>query len=76
MNEENKTMRKRSGEKDSDDLLVGILYDLVRDHVQPSVMEKVIRDNVSIRGETQQFTNGWLASYAEDLANRIRGESQ
>lgn len=47
--------------------LVAFLYDLLRDHVTPGVVEKIAQDATA---ETL-FTNGWLARYAEDLATRL-----
>lgn len=74
-NTENKEMRARSGHFVSSDRLTSVLYELIRDHVPPSTVEKIVRelDMAGPDGDTI-YTNGWLASYAEDLARRIRGE--
>lgn len=66
----NQSMQERSGNVKSDDPLVSLLYTLLRDHITPGEMEKYVRE-VEINPETE-FTNGWLALYAVDLANRIR----
>lgn len=70
----NRGLRERSGEVSGIDVLQGVLYDLLRDHIQPSTLEKIVRDNSRMHGNVALYTNGWLASYAEDLAKRIRGE--
>ncbi len=67
--EENTKMRKRSGNIESSDPLVSFLYELMRDHLPPGKVESIVRD--SLHPETK-FTNGWLASYAEDVATRLR----
>lgn len=56
--QQNESMRKRSEEVTSDCRLTAFLYDLMRDHVPPG-------------GACYQYTNGWLALYAADLAARI-----
>lgn len=73
--DENEKMRARSGRVVSRDRLTSVIYELIRDHVPPSTLEKIVRDldMAGVDGETL-FTNGWLASYAEDMARRIRGE--
>lgn len=67
-----KTIRKRSGEVDSDDPLVSFLYVLLRDHVQPGIVEEILLKQVPIPEDTAQFSNGWLARYAQDIAERLR----
>lgn len=62
-------MRERSGSMNSSDPLVIFLYLLMRDHVCPCDVEKIADDSVFGNGE---FTNGWLASHAQDLAQRLR----
>lgn len=66
--EENARMRKDSGEVTINSKLTSFLYELMRDHVQPGDLEKLVRDS---QVESVQYTNGWLAKYAEDLANRL-----
>ena len=48
--------------------LVSFLYEMLRDHVQPGVAEAVVWS--SKPGKTT-FTNGWLAKYAQDIADRL-----
>lgn len=74
--DENRKQRELSGHVKSCDVLQAVIYDLLRDHVPPSTMEAIVRDNARFHREPGPFiyTNGWLASYAQDLARRIRGE--
>ena len=60
-----------SGGATSDDPLVGLIYLLVRDEVTMGKMEYTMRQLMRAKG-TMQFTNGWLAQYAKDVAARIR----
>lgn len=63
-------MRERSGMVSSDDSLVSLLYELMRDYVPPGTIEGIM---ASCKTDTETvFTNGWLANYAKDLANRLR----
>lgn len=72
MNKENVEMRKRSGKFDSTDKLTAFFYILMRDHMTPGVVEKIIRDHKILKEDTSQYTNGWLAEYAEDLSQRFK----
>lgn len=67
-------MRLASGSVSSEDRLVAVLYMLLRDHVRPSDLEAVV-DGMG-DNHTFSFSNGWIASYAQDLAARIRGERE
>ncbi len=67
----NDELRKRSGIFASDSKLVSFLYELLRDHVSPSTMETVTR--ASVRVGPTIFTNGWIARYAYDIAERLVG---
>ena len=62
-------IRKRSGEVNSSDRLVTFLYLILRDHILPGDIEEVLR-NVS--DHESEFSNGWLAEYAKDIAERLR----
>jgi hypothetical protein len=66
---ENVGLRERSGSINSEDRLVSFLYELMRDHLPVGTVEDVLRN--SMMKETQ-FTNGYLAKYAEDIAARMR----
>lgn len=63
------SMRERSGNFVSDRKLVSFIYLLLRDYLPAADVEKAAIDSCD-EGYTQ-FTNGWLAKYAEDLANRL-----
>jgi hypothetical protein len=65
---ENDSLRERSGSIKIDSKLVSFLYELMRDHVPPGVVEKLVQDSQMVE---VKYTNGWLARYAEDLANRL-----
>ena len=66
-------MRKRSGSVDSSDPLVGFIYILARDHLTPGVIERIMENQVEpSRGQDVQFTNGYLARYSEDVAERLK----
>lgn len=66
---ENEALRARSGSVDVHGRLVAFLYTLMRDEVPPGTVERIVRDS---RDPDCQYTNGWLAKYAEDLANRLQ----
>lgn len=66
---ENAALRERSGEVDVlGDRLTSFLYDLLRDHLPSGVVERMVRE----ADADIQYTNGWLAEYARDLARRLR----
>lgn len=69
--EEIEAFHQRSGSVTSEDPLVSFLYILMRDHVAPGVLEGIMREHPHKMGDTSKFTNGWLASYAKDLADRL-----
>lgn len=48
--------------------LVSFLYDLMRDHLPAGTVERLVREAVP---GTTTYTNGWLANYASDLAQRL-----
>lgn len=65
----NDGLRRRSGEVDYSSRVVSFLYSLMRDYVPPGIVEEVVRD---ASGSPTQFTNGWLAHYASDIAGRLK----
>lgn len=69
--QQNESMRRRSEEVTSDCRLTAFLYDLMRDHVPPGKVEEIVR-SLFKPGACYQYTNGWLALYAADLAARIK----
>lgn len=69
----NQEVREASGNIDSSDNLVKLLYTLMRDEITPGRMEGVLdRIASDARG---QYTNGWLADYAKNIAAWIREEN-
>jgi hypothetical protein len=68
-NRQNKNLRERSGSVDSEDKLVSFLYELMRDHLPTGTVEEIVRNSDA---DSTQFTNGFLAKYAEDLAKRLK----
>lgn len=70
---------ERSGKVVGRSPLVSFLYDLMRDHLPPGVVERLVREATLVGAETPHghwattYTNGWLAEYAKDLATRLQG---
>jgi len=70
-NDESDSLRNRSGNVEINSRLVSFLYQLMRDHLPMGVIEKIVQDaDVPI----VEYTNGWLAKYAEDIANRLKDQ--
>lgn len=67
---ENDALRKRSGTVKINSKLVSFLYELMRDHLPTGTVEEIVR--ASEQESEVIYTNGWLAQYAEDLANRLK----
>lgn len=65
----NAEMRKRTGSIDGDKL-DAFLYVLARDHLPVGVLEEIITDMTPGIVDFQ-FTNGYLARYAQDLKARL-----
>lgn len=65
----NDLLRERSGFVTINSHLVSFLYELMRDHITPGTVESLVRSSES--DQDIVYTNGWLAKYAEDLANRL-----
>lgn len=65
----NTELRERSGEININSKLVGFLYELMRDHLPAGEVEKLVR---KCQDPEIEYCNGYLAKYAEDLANRLK----
>ena len=66
-------LRERSGSVNNKDPLVSFLYILMRDYVLPGDVETIMADGIPKPTVTDvQFSNGWLANYAEDIAKRLQ----
>lgn len=63
-------MREASGNVEDSRRLVTLLYLLARDHVPLSGLEQAV-DEASAAPMPIRFTNGWLAAWAQDAANRL-----
>lgn len=70
--EENAKLRASSGSVQINSRLVSFLYELMRDHLPPGVVEEIVRASDSEPNVV--YTNGWLAQYAEHLANRLKDQ--
>ena len=74
MKDKMEALRSRSGEVQINSKLVSFLYELMRDHLPAGVVEEIVQAS---EGESNVvYTNGWLAKYAEDLANRLKDQSE
>lgn len=62
-------LTQRSGDVTSSDPLVAFLYTLMRDTLPPGDIERMLRQ---CGPTTVVYTNGWLAEYAKDVAQRLR----
>jgi hypothetical protein len=50
--------------------LTCFLYLLMRDHLPPGVIEKITLE-CQTSGNPIQYTNGWIADYAANVASRL-----
>lgn len=70
MSKEIEEQRARSGTITINSKLVSFLYELMRDELVPGKVEQLVQNSQS--SDDAVYTNGWLAKYAEDLANRLK----
>jgi len=68
--ERTKQLREDSGAVVYTDALTSFLYELMRDHLPAGVVEQLVRTAVN-EPEENVFTNGWLAKYANNLAEQL-----
>ena len=66
-------LRDRSGSVTITNQLTGFLYDLLRDHITPGVVEELCRNT---RTCETNYSNGWLARYAFDIAKRLLNQDE
>jgi altronate dehydratase len=71
------SLRERSGSVNCKNRLVEFLYILMRDHLPAGVVEGILQKHVSGcsgDGDTVEnlYTNGYLANYATDVAERLQ----
>jgi len=75
----NDLMRKQSGNVSDDRPIVTLLYKIMRDHLPVTPLEVIVSEieDAKDNGDTGNalYCNGWLASYAKQLADRIENAS-
>jgi len=76
MKERTEELRKITGDVTYSDPLTSFLYQLMRDELPSGTVEKMVNDVASEAGKDIIFTNGWLAQYANNLAERITNAKQ
>ena len=64
-------LKNRSGNVTYSSKLVSFLYGLLRDHLAAGSVEELVQDS---QVAEVTYTNGWLADYALDVANRLKDE--
>lgn len=69
----NDELRERSGTVTDDRPLVEFIYGLIRDHLSAGQVEDLIRQ-LTAPQKTVVYTNGFIAKYAQDVANRLAPE--
>lgn len=71
-----KELREESGRVAFTDPLTSFLYQLMRDEVPCGTIETIVKDVISEGNVEIIFTNGYLAKYANNLAELIRNAGQ
>lgn len=69
--ENNEHIRKASGEVGDERPLVSFLYILARDYLPIGVIEEIIVEHLIVAEPGSEFTNGWMANWAQNLADRL-----
>jgi hypothetical protein len=64
-------LKNRSGSVTYSSKLVSFLYGLLRDHLPAGSVEELVEDS---QVSEVTYTNGWLAQYAQDVADRLKDE--
>ena len=67
---DNKRLREASGSVNSKSKVVSFMYLLGRDHLPLGTIEEIMMQCKT--DEITEFSNGWLADYAKDIAKRLR----
>jgi hypothetical protein len=70
--ERNNKLRSDSGNIEFEDTLTSFLYILMRDHVPAGVVEGLARDVANEGSMISTYSNGFLAQYANNLANYLK----
>lgn len=67
----NEQLRIDSGEVNSSDPLVAFLYLLIRDHIVSGDIESIMKEIENTTEDKYVFTNGFIASYAKNIKERL-----
>jgi hypothetical protein len=67
----NNKLRSDSGNIEFEDTLTSFFYYLMRDHMPAGEVEKIVRD-VACESGVSVYSNGFLAQYANNLANFLK----
>ncbi len=70
---ENARLRTLSGSIDINSKLTSFLYELMRDYLPVGTVESIVRNSTD---PDVKYTNGWLALYAANLAQRLTDTPQ
>lgn len=71
-NDRTDELREASGKIVYSDPLTSFLYQLMRDELPAGTVEKLVREVVNEGAQDVLFTNGWLAQYANNLAEMLK----
>lgn len=69
-------LREESGAVTYSDPLTSFLYQLMRDHLPAGKVEELVWHVSQEPADGCIFTNGWLAKYANNLAETLKGMNQ
>lgn len=67
-NDANKRIRIASGSVNIRSRLTSFLYELLRDHLPAGAVEEIARNCTE---QDVQYSNGWLALYADNLSKQL-----
>ena len=67
----NEALRQRSNRVSLMDPIVALFYDLLMSHIAPGKLEELVRTACKHSDQVLDYSNGWLALYAQDLVRRL-----
>jgi len=67
----NSRLRSDSGNIDYSDTLTSFIYSLLRDHIPAGILESIVRGVIN-EPEVRMYSNGFLAKYANNLADELK----
>lgn len=67
-----KTLRELSGNVTIKNRLVSFLYDIMREKITPGYIEDALQNSLNVE---ITYINGWLAKYAEYVADSLTADS-